>query len=48
MLIFKRSFSDYMSEKLSEMAIPPTKFKNPKTGEFEGDYHVHSTSVQCH
>ena len=29
MLIFKRSFSDYMSEKLSEMAIPPTTEPKP-------------------
>lgn len=46
MIIYKPSFIDYLYERdehlLADMAIPPTQFKNPDTGQLEGDYHVQS------
>lgn len=55
MIIIRPSFSDYVKQAeelrleenqhvLSEMPIPPTQFKNPRTGEFEGEYHVSSNN----
>ncbi|RDJ35629.1 MAG: hypothetical protein DWQ19_12490 [Crenarchaeota archaeon] len=46
MIIIKYPFYDFIKARdqnlYDEMARPPVKFKNPKTGEFEGNYNVSS------